>query len=184
MPIEIKLTNELKKQAQEHASERLRYEFDRFHLDDDVRTSMILIGTIGQLIFKNYLDEKKIQYDFEFQAGNYDNYDFKINNNIFEIKCSAYDDKYEFLNLLYSEDQYQRGLLKNYKYCVQIFINGYNRKNRLLDLNKCDKGIIYGAILFDKIAAFKNRNKKYFGDDYKIPLKYLRSLEEFIQQTR
>lgn len=95
---------------------------------------MILIGAIGKLILRKYLEDNNIKFEFEYQAGKYDEMDFSINNEIVEVKTSRYDNTgFQRLNLLYSEDQFQAELKKNFIYCVQIFINGYNRRTKMLD---------------------------------------------------
>lgn len=65
---------------------------------------------------------------------------------IFEIKTSGYNRSYSYLNLLYNVNQLQVGIAKGFKYCVQIFINGYNRADRLLITDNCTSGIIAGYI--------------------------------------
>jgi len=173
----------IKEQALNHSNKRIEFEFDRFGLNLVERKSMILIGTIGQLVFKSYLENLNIKYDFEFQAGNFDEIDFKIYNKIIEIKTSGFDDYYSGLNLLYSEGQFQRGLRKGYAYCVQIFINGYQQSKKILDLERCDLAIISGYIEFSKIGNFKNQ-RKYYADDYKVPLKNLKSINLLISELR
>jgi len=171
---------DIKKEALSHSEERIKFEYNRFGLTLEQRKSMILIGSIGQLIFKKFLEEHNITFSFEFQAGKYDQLDFSVNNKIIEIKSSGFDQKYEYLNLLYAEDQLSRGIQKKYDFCVQLFINGYDRQSKLLDIEKCNDGIIAGYIEFNKIKEFKNPNKKYFGDDYKVPLSDLKPIEQLI----
>ena len=175
------ITPELINEAMIHSEERLKYEYNRFGLSNKKRKSMILIGTIGQLIFKEFLESRNINFDFEYQAGNYDAMDFAINNEIIEIKTSGYDNSgYKYLNLLYSKDQFQAGIAKGFKYCVQIFINGYNRADRLLIADNCNSGTIAGFIPFLDIKKYKSQ-RRYFGDDYKVPLKDLKSIESLLQ---
>jgi hypothetical protein len=179
--IKLKITKLQKEEAYKHSKERMRYEYDRLGLSDEKRQSMIQIGTIGQLVFKGFLESKNVNFNFEFQAGNYDNMDFMLNNDIIEIKTSGYDDSFIALNLLYSKDQFQAGLRKGFKYCVQIFINGYSRTLKMLDMDKCDTAVIAGYIEFEKIADFPN-NKKFFGDDFKIPLSNLKDIELLVKK--
>ncbi len=179
--IHIPISDDLKNEAYEHAQKRIEFEFDRAgYRARKQRVHMIWIGTIGQLLFKKYLKEKNIDFEFEFQAGDYDKYDFLVNNKIIDVKTSGFEDSrgYKYLNLLYPADQFATGLRKNYEYCVQIFINGYQRKARLLDRTKCNEGIIAGYIEFHKIKEFKNNHKRWWGDDYKISLGNLKSVEE------
>jgi len=180
--IHIPIDDGIKKIALAHSEERIKFEYNRFRLSLEQRKSMILIGTIGQLIFKKFLEEQNIEFSFEFQAGKYDQMDFTVNNKIIEIKCSGFGEKYNQMNLLYAEDQLGRGILKQFAYCVQLFINGYDRKTKLLDIKKCNDGILSGYIEFNEIKKFKNPEKKYFGDDYKVPLTNLKPIEEFIDE--
>lgn len=176
MTLIIPIDADTKRTAEIHSLERMKYEYNRFGLNDIIRYNMILIGTIGQLLFKKLLDDNGINYIFEFQAGNYDNLDFKINNKIIEIKTSGFENNYQRLNLLYSEDQYQRGLYKKYDYCVLIFINGYIRNQRILELDKCNNGIIAGYLEYKNISRYR-QTKRYLGDDYKVPLSDLKNIQ-------
>ena len=78
--VEILVDESMKRLAIEHSAERMQYEYDRFGFNNEKRRNMILVGTIGQLIFKKFLDDNKVKYDYELQAGNYDNFDFVIGN--------------------------------------------------------------------------------------------------------
>ncbi len=174
------INNSLIDEAIRHSKERLQYEFNRFGLPTPQRKSMILIGTIGQLIFKEYLEEKGVEFDFEYQAGEYDIMDFSINNEIVEIKTSGYGPRgYNHLNIFYAEDQFQAGIVKGFKYCVQIFINGYIRKDKLLVPSNCNSATIAGFTLFEDIKKYPNQ-RVFFGDDYKVPINDLIPIEQLI----
>jgi len=174
--IEIKVTDKIRQLANNHTKERIKYEYDRFKLSLDKRKSMILIGSLGQIMFKHILDNQKINYEFQFQAGNYDLYDFKINNDIIEIKTSGYNNYFNNLNLLYANDQYIQGISKNYSYCVQQFLNGHDISSKLLDINKCSVCSCIGFIEYKEIKNYPNV-RKYLGDDYKVPLSKLKPIE-------
>lgn len=180
--IYISIDENLKEIAYEHAQERLKFEYDRFRLSNEQRKSMIVIGSIGQLLFKKYLEEKNIDFKFEFQAGTYDRLDFCVNKKIIEIKSSGIADEHRHMNLLYTKDQFMTGIRKNFEYCVQIFINGYNKSTKLLDRKKCTTGILYGYIKFLQIKEFKNPSMKYYGDYYKVPLGNLKSIENLCKE--
>lgn len=177
--IRLKLDDEIKTLAIKHCEERLQYEYNRFGFSDEKRKNMILVGTLGQLIFKKYLDEKNIVYDYQLQAGKYDDFDFEVNDVIYEIKASGYYGNFSRLNLLYSYDQYVSGLKKGFKYCVQIFINGLDCFTKLLDINNSTEATIVGYIEFDKIAEYGHA-KQYYGDDYKVPLSKLKDIENLL----
>lgn len=178
----VDIDDDLKKIALEHSENRLQYEFNRFGLsDNEKRKSMILIGTVGQLILKKYLEDNNIKFESEFQAGEYDKKDFEINEKIIEVKCSGYDDKYQHLNLLYAKDQFHSGIKKGFVYCIQIFINGYNRSTQMIDITKCNKGIIFGYIEFEKIINFKNNHRKSYKDELKVPLSELKAISELLE---
>lgn len=174
--IRLKLDDEIKALALKHCEERLQYEYNRFDFPDEKRKNMILVGTLGQLIFKKYLDEKNIVYDYQLQAGKYDDFDFEVSGVIFEIKTSGYYDSFSRLNLLYSRDQYVSGLRKGFKYCVQIYVNGLDRVTKILDINNSTEATIAGYMEFDKIAEYGHA-KQYYGDDYKVPLSELKDIE-------
>ena len=86
---EIQVSNTIMSEAIAHSKERLKFEYDRFKLPTAQRKSMILIGTIGQLIFKEYLEMKNITYKFEYQAGKYDDMDFSINETFDKNSCDC-----------------------------------------------------------------------------------------------
>jgi len=178
--IELEIPVELVLEAERHSVNRMSYEYDRFGFKDNQRMTMILIGTIGQLILKKYLEENKIVFDFEYQAGQYDEMDFSINNEIVEVKTSGYGQGgFNRLNLLYSEDQFRAGLNKNFAYCVQIFINGYNRQAKILDKELCDSATIAGYMPFSDIGNFWQK-RRFYGDDYKVPLNKLININNLI----
>ena len=178
--IELKIPEDLIFEADRHSVSRMSYEYNRFGLADNQRKSMILVGTIGQLVLKKYLEENNVVFNFEYQAGKYDEMDFSINNKIVEVKTSGYDKKgFKWLNLLYSEDQFRSGLSKNFAYCVQIFVNGYNRKTKVLDKKSCNSATIAGYIPFLDIESYWQK-RKFYGDDYKVPLAKLKNFNDFI----
>ena len=173
--VEIVVDEGIKHLAIKHSAERMQYEYDRFGFNQERRENMILVGTVGQLIFKKFLEDNHIPFDYELQAGNYDNFDFILNDDIFEIKTSGYFGSFNMLNLLYSRDQYMSGLSKGFKYCVQIFIDGLDDKTRLVDISKTSHAVIVGCIEFKNISRYRNY-RQYRGDDYKVPLSELTSI--------
>ena len=181
--LEVHIETEMKARASAHSTERLRYEFDRFALPKDQRLSMILIGTIGQLVFKKFLDQENVLYDYEFQAGKFDEFDFKVGNSVIEVKTSGYCDDFSKLNLLYSHSQFCRGLAKDYKYCVQIFVDGYERSSRLLNLDKVKTATLAGFVRYSDIANFK-QSPKFLGDDYRVPLRNLENIAHLLPRIR
>jgi len=172
--IDIQLDKNLIDTAVIHSKERMQYEYNRFGLNQQSRFDMVLIGTIGQLAFKKYLNLKGIDFTFEFQAGQFD---FAINTEIIEIKTSGYKISFSNLNMLYNCEQYERGLIKSYKYCVQMFINGYDRKNRVFNPKNCDKATIAGIILYENVRNYPIRNMNY-ADCFVIPLHDFIPIEE------
>ena len=177
------ISQSIKTEASRHSEERMKFEYNRFGLSAEQRKSMILIGTIGQLMFKEYIIEQDVPFEFEYQAGQYDSMDFKLGEDIVEIKTSGYDNSFRHLNLLYSQDQFDAGLRKNFKYCVQMFVNGYSKNTKLLDLFMCDKCTIAGYIPFERIQDFK-KERQFYSDDYKIPLTILFDINNLINNYK
>ena len=175
----LKIDKEILFEANQHSKIRMNYEYDRFKLSSESRLNMIMIGTIGQLIFRKYLMDNKIDFKFEYQAGKFDNYDFKIANKIFEVKTSGFKKDFKYLNLLYSRDQYISGLEKKFNYCIQIFINGYEKINKKINLDKCNLAYIAGGVLYKEISLYKN-TRKFYGDDYKVPLDKLTDIRKLL----
>ena len=136
---EFLVTEDVKEITRTHSLERIKYEFDRFGLDKEKRIQMIELGTLGQLIFKQYLDQEGLIYDFEFQAGNYDDKDFQVWESIVEIKTSGYSEKdgYSNLNAIYNHNQMQHA----------------ERKNISLDTNDFDISFARGLTLEDGAAT-------------------------------
>lgn len=175
--------SDLGKEAYEHAKNRLGFEYDRFHLATEQRISMITIGTLGQLVFKKYLESNKVQFEFQLQYGKYDDYDFKIKNEIVEIKSSGYKyaDEWMKLNGIYNASQLEQALAKKYHCSVQIFLNGYDKVNKLFNIAKCDTAIIAGWLEIDEIAK---TDAKYLphGRAHLIPLEKLKPIETLFKQ--
>jgi hypothetical protein len=157
----------------------MKFEYDRFDLPKASRESMITMGTLGQLAFGSYLKSSAIEHEFEFQAGEFDQFDFKIRSELWEVKTSGYQDSFKDLNLLYSADQFTRGIKLNYKYCIQLFVNGYVKERKALDLSRVKVAFIVGGIELGAIKMYRNE-RKYFGDDYKVPLSQLISIQKLL----
>ena len=176
---EFLVTGDVKEITRAHSLERIKYEFDRFGLDKEKRIQMIELGTLGQLIFKQYLDQEGLIYDFEFQAGNYDDKDFQVGESIVEIKTSGYSEKdgYSNLNAIYNHNQMQHAERKNISLVVQVFVNGYSKSAKTFNLEKCDRAVIVG---FSTIKELKDSKLRYlpFGKAYLKPLKELHSIED------
>ena len=181
--VSISIPKNILLEAVSHSKERIEFEYDRFGLNNEERKDKILVGAIGQLIFELLLKSKNIIYKHEYQAGNFDQFDFKVNDCIIDIKTSSYYNSYSYLNLLYEESQYQSGLKKGYDYCVQIFINGKNKDTGLVDLERCNLASISGYIDYKKIINFSNQ-RQYYGDDYKVPLPELTSINNLFDHLR
>lgn len=173
--------SDLGKEAYEHAKNRLGFEYDRFHLATEQRISMITIGTVGQLVFKKYLESNKVPFEFQLQYGKYDDYDFKIKNEIVEVKSSGYKntDEWMKLNGIYNASQLEQALAKNYHCSVQIFLNGYDKVNKLFNIAKCDTAIIAGWLEISEIAK---TDAKYLphGRAHLIPLSQLKDIKTLI----
>ena len=184
--ISFEVSNSIKVIAKQHAQERISFEYDRFGLDRQKRIKMVEMGTLGQLIFREYLEKEKIEYTFEFQAGEYDQKDFEIFDNIVEIKTSGYSENegYRDLNAIYNFDQMQQAEAKNIHISVQIFVNGYKKSDKKFDIDNCNSAHIVG---FSTIDELRNSDLKHlpFGKAYLKPLKELReigSLEKFLKE--
>ena len=170
-------------EAFQHAKKRLGFEYDRFHLATEQRLSMITIGTIGQLIFKQFLESKNVNFDFQLQYGKYDDFDFKIDKKIIEVKSSGYKSKEEWkkLNGIYNSSQLEYALLNKYFCSVQIFINGYDKVNKLFNYKKCDTAIIAGWLEIEEIAKIEPRYLP-FGKAHLIPLANLKPIQLLLTQ--
>lgn len=178
----INVDANLGEEAYEHAKNRLGFEYDRFHLATEQRLSMIAIGTIGQLVFRNFLEINKIKFEFQLQYGKYDDYDFKIADRIIEVKSSGYKnpDEWMKLNGIYNASQLEQAIAKNYYCSVQIFLNGYDKVNKLFNIAKCDTAIIAGWLEISEIAK---TDAKYLphGRAHLIPLSKLKDIKTLIR---
>jgi len=108
---------------------------------------------------------------------------FKLYKDIVEIKTSGYDDSFINLNLLYSANQFKVGIYKGFKFCIQLFVNGYSRLTKLLNVSKCNKCIIAGYVPFEEIKNYPN-NKQFYGNDFKIPVNNLINIKELINKYK
>jgi len=181
MAIKLPIPPAIPLEARSHAEKRLGFEFDRFHLGNEQRTSMIAIGTVGQLVFKDYLYSKNINFDFQYQFGKYDDFDFKSREKIIEVKTSGFknDSDWQNLNGIYNSSQLEKALTKKFYCSVQIFINGYDKVNKLFNINKCDTAIIAGWCEIEEILQYPS---KYLplGKAHLIPLSQLRPIDSLI----
>ena len=168
-------------ESYEHAKNRLGFEYDRFHLATEQRLSMITMGTMGQLVFKEYLESNNTPFEFQLQYGKYDDYDFKIKNEIVEVKSSGYKKPDEWMNLngIYNASQLEQAIAKKYFCSVQIFLNGYDKVNKLFNITKCDTAIIAGWLEIDEIAKTKTKYLPH-GRAHLIPLSQLKDIKTLI----
>lgn len=174
LAIEKKLGTE----ALYHAKNGLGFEYKRFNLGVEQRLSMITIEIIGQMVFKDFLEKSSVKFDYQLQYGKFYNYDFKIADRIVDIKSSGYknSDDWLKLNAVYNVSQLQQAILKKYFCTVQIFLNGYDKVNKLFNVSKCDTAIIAGWLEIDQIASI---DTKYFphGRAHLIPLAKLKPIK-------
>jgi len=178
MTWEIAISAEIAQMANNHALERIKFEYDRFGLPANSRISMITIGTIGQLVFKDYLEIQEIPFEFQMQAGKYDDYDFTIDGKKIEVKTSGFENRndWENLNAIYNVNQMKAAVYKKYTASVQIFVNGYDKSTRTFDYKKCNHGIIAGWQFIDFIASVPKTNLP-LGKAHLVPLKKLFPIE-------
>jgi len=178
--LEIPIQPHVIDEASIHAAKRLSFEFDRFKLDNSLRVSMITLGTIGQIVFRDYLKSHDFDFEFQLQAGKYDEFDFKINDKIIEVKTSGYENqsRWKALNGIYNFDQYRNALAKNFFCFVQVFISGYDKKTKALDLSKCKHAVIAGWLKISDIGSFPIRQLP-LGDAFLIPISSLKEMSTF-----
>ena len=179
MAWEIAISAEIAQMANNHALERIKFEYDRFGLPTNSRISMITIGTIGQLVFKIYLEQQEIPFEFQMQAGKFDDYDFTIDGKKIEVKTSGFENENDWrnLNAIYNVNQMKAAVFKKYTASVQIFVNGYDKSARTFDYTKCNYGIIAGWQFIDYIASVPKINLP-LGDAHLVPLNNLFPIEK------
>lgn len=179
---QLTVSADLGKEGYEHAKNRLGFEYDRFHLATEQRLSMITMGTIGQLVFKKYLESKDVSFEFQLQYGKYDDYDFKIKNKIVEVKSSGYKDSNDWmkLNAIYNASQLEHAKVKNFYCSVQIFLNGYDKATKIFSIEKCDTAIIAGWLEINEISKTPARSLP-FGNTHLIPLSQLKDIKTLIE---
>jgi hypothetical protein len=181
--VTLAISEAVKEQAAVYANQRWKYEYNRFGFAGDRRKDMILLGSVGELMFQQHLEINNVKYDFEFQAGKYDDMDFKIGYDIIEIKTSGYTNSFNHLNLLYSESQFVAANVKNFKYCVQVFVNGLCQETKKIKYRDINTAHIAGYISFRDMENYKQL-PKWHGDDYKIPLKNLKNIENLLKRPK
>jgi len=168
-------------EALKHAEKRIAFEYDRFKLETNHRISMIALGTLGQLIFRDYLVSKGVEFEFEYQAGRFDRYDFMLEEKVIEIKTSGYDDSegWAKLHAIYNKDQMRDAVNKNIYGSVQIFVNGYDRKERRLIPSNCSQAVIAGWAPIGVIRSAPIRDLPY-GSAHMVPLVTLEEIDTLI----
>jgi hypothetical protein len=184
VPTVLGVNKRFREEAKEHAKNRLGFEYDRFHLKTEQRLSMIALGTIGQIMFREYLNSKSIKFEFQLQFGKYDDYDFVIDEKIVEVKTSGFNKENEWksLNGIYNASQLENALARNYFCSVQIFVNGYDKVNKLFNLQRCDTAIIAGWLEIKKISEFPTKYLP-FGKARLFPLDNLKDISELIRNN-
>ena len=177
----ITLDESIVEEAFRHAIKRIEFEYDRFGLDLEKRISMIALGTVGQLVFRDYLLSQAVDFEFEYQAGKFDNFDFRIGDKIIEIKTSGFEDSkgWSHLNAIYNHDQLLVAQKKNIFASVQIFTNGYSPSTRVFEGAKCNKAVLVGFVPITKILATEKRKLPY-GDAHLVPLSALSKIEDLL----
>lgn len=177
----VDVDKSLIEQAISHSKNRLGFEYDRFHLATEQRLSMITLGTVGQLIFKKFLEDKKVDFKFQLQYGKYDDYDFELYDKIVEVKTSGYklDSEWQKLNGIYNSSQLEQAIARGYFCTVQIFVNGYDKVNKLFNTKRCTQGVIAGWLEIEKLPEFPTRYLP-FGKATLIPLDKLKNIETLI----
>lgn len=185
MEIILEVKPDLVAAASNHAMERLGYEYDRFNLGNNKRLSMIQMGTVGQMLFRSFLEENNVSYEFQMQAGNFDDFDFVIGNRIVEIKTSGYKDLNDWkdLNGIYNASQLRTAKQKNYFCSVQLFVNGYDKVTAMFDAERCTVGVIAGWLEIEKISRYPETQLRY-GPAHLVPLIELKDTLELINNFR
>ena len=178
----IAVTEEIRNFAREHATQRMEFEFDRFGLDQTRRHSMIAMGTIGQLAFKQFLELNQVDFEFQLQAGKFDDFDFVINGKIVEIKTSGYGkgSGWKDLNAIYNSSQLKQAVSKKYFCSVQVFVNGYHRSDKTFNLDNCTTATIAGWIKIKDISAYKSVQLP-FSSAHLIPLSELNEIQTLLK---
>jgi hypothetical protein len=177
----ISLDKSIVEEAFRHAMKRIEFEYDRFGLNLEKRIAMIALGTVGQLVFRDYLSSQNVNFEFEYQAGKFDNFDFRIDERIIEVKTSGFDDSigWSHLNAIYNHEQLLAAQKKNIFASVQIFTNGYSPLTRVFDGASCTKAVIAGFAPVPTILASPKRKLPY-GDAHLVPLSTLSKIEDLL----
>lgn len=171
----LKIDSTLIDSAKTEANKRMNFGFREDNQGLDYKYNMILISCIGELVFQQFLLEKKVYFSFT-------DLDFKgrvinVNNKHIEISTSGYGTDFSRLNLLYNDKQYEQ--TNGIDAVVQIFINGYNYKSFEFNDNLCNTGVIAGYIGFfdiNKYPVIPNRRRP----NYVVPLDNLKPITDLL----
>ena len=142
--INVSITKQIIDKATNEANKRFEHGFRGPTVNDMYKYDMILISCIGELVFQEFLISKSIPYVFI--NNNFAGRELVVENKLFEIRVSGYQHDISNLNFIYNVKQYEESRGKNIDYVIQIFINGYDYRNRSFNVSDCANGIIYGVI--------------------------------------
>jgi len=153
MPTEIKVTQDISSLAYERARGNLGIKYEKFNLETEQRLSVMTMEAIGELVFKEFLELQKISFESRLYSVHQEKYIFILNQKAIETKTIGFKSPNEWqkLNGFYDVTQIEKALASNIYSCVQIFINGYNKVNKLFNKDKCDVAIIAGWMEISEI---------------------------------
>jgi hypothetical protein len=172
------------KEAISHSEKRIEFEYDRFKLNRTKRLEMITLGTVGQLVFRNFLISNSVPHNFQYQAGDYDDFDFMIGSKVVEIKTSGFSDEkgWSHLHGIYNYEQIAAAERKNVDTCVQIFVNGYSSSDKSFDARSCNKAVIAGWVPLKKVQQAPVK-KLPFGNAHLVPLGQYLDIDSLISRN-
>jgi len=174
----LSITKSLLMMARQEANRRMSFGFrGQYQMSERYKFNMIFISCIGELIFQDFLKNNNIQ--FSIIDPDFPGRELRINDAIVEIRTSGYDKNFYHLNLIYNDIQYAESINKNITYVVQIFINGYDYINKIIDDTKCSIANIAGYIMFSDIVKYPIIQNIY-RPNYRISLNELKDIKEIM----
>lgn len=170
----IPISDTMLEEAIKYGKKCLPYEYDRFGLDANKRLQKIIIGTLGELVFKQYLIDNNIFdiTEFNLVVGQYDDCDFIIVDKKLDVKTSGFESSFEKLNLLYAVKPFHR---RQYDYVIKVFVDGYEFHSKNYNFQNVKNGYLVGFIKYSEISNYPKFNFGY-SEDYVVPISQLKNI--------
>jgi len=117
----VKITDEMKRQAEDFAMASLGETFDRFNYDRSVRLNKIYVGKLGEIIFAEFMKGKGVELAVDFNSNSGGKpYDFSLMGKTIDVKSGT---KPHHRRLLIVQDHFEHSGGCDYYPAVNVYAN-------------------------------------------------------------